>query len=304
MSRIVRVVEIGGAGVSQLDIDLDNPKVAMVPERIKFPGLEALLELIEERLPENTTGVAYSVAGPIEDHDKIIIAPQIHGLDGVNLATLTENRTKLQSAVFNDMEAAVTGMAYLLSGNDYFLGITWSSGIGARVWANGRILSLNEEVGHMVLDSSPFAPLCGCGKRGHVEAIIGGHAIKRRVIIETDTLQIKIPKEMHPCKFLDEAFDRKERWAVDLYRLVGEGMGIFLANIQTLLCLPLVVWKGTFAKAALKRVEPVIRTKMRRVLIDPSWEGKMKFEFSPEPADQDSLIGAAKALESLVLKDS
>ena len=37
-----------------------------------------------------------------------------------------------------------------------------------------------------------------------------------------------------------------------------------------------------------------IRRKMRKKLINPSWEEEMKFFFSPEP-ETDSLIGAAVA---------
>ena len=67
----------------------------------------------------------------------------------------------------------------------------------------------------MVLDPSPFAPLCGCGKRGHAEAIIGGGAIERRIIAEADALELtkelkitlgKAEGQVRPAEFLDKAY--------------------------------------------------------------------------------------------------
>jgi hypothetical protein len=69
-------------------------------------------------------------------------------------------------------------------------------------------------------------------------------------------------------------------------------MGVFLASIQTQLRLPLVVWKGTFARAFLNRAEDAIRFHMRKRLMDPDWGAEMKFIYSPDP-EKDALIGAA-----------
>jgi predicted NBD/HSP70 family sugar kinase len=97
-----------------------------------------------------------------------------------------------------------------------------------------------------------------------------------------------------------QCYDAGEAWAVRLGQMVARGMGIFLANIQSLLHLPLVVWKGTFGLEVMKRLEPAIRKAMDAVAVDSSWVSRraLRFLASPAPKD-DQLVGAAKCFEDL-----
>ena len=301
--NLVRVVDGGGEGFRRADVSgCEIKNLVTTKERgLTISNLNDFLNFATEDFdPQEFDGIAYALAGVITNYDEIKKSPNVHFLDGLKIASETQKRTQKKSLVFNDMEAAVIGMSVLFPQENYFMGITWSSGIGLRIWKDGKILSLAEG-GHMVLDPSPFAPLCGCGKKGHVEAIIGGHAVKRRVIAETEALGIKIPKDKHPCQFLDEEFEKGKEWAINLYKMIGKGMGIFLANIQTLLNLPLIIWKGTFAfRVFEKGMEEIIRSQMKECLIDPSWADKnnLRFEFST-PNNEDALIGAARAFKNL-----
>ncbi len=145
----------------------------------------------------------------------------------------------------------------------------------------------------MLLDHSPFALRCGCGARGCAESILGGQALRRRVLAETAALGLRVPDRVDPCRFLDERFDQGDEWARAVYDLISSGMAAFLANMQTLFRLPAIVWKGTFAKHALPRIENDIRAKMERRLMNPRWAREVAFRFSPQP-DVDGLIGAAQ----------
>lgn len=306
--RIVRAVEVGGSGCAFQDIDVDDPKAKKPGARQTFKTPEQLVKLATRNLQKGTVGIAYSMAGSIQGHRKINVCPNNPILNGADISGLTEKIAKSKSAVFNDMEAAVNGMAALFGLQDkYFMGITWSSGIGLRIWKKGEIVS-PAEGGHMVLDPSPYAPMCGCGKRGHAEAIFGGDAVGRMALAEMARLGLPLPQGDEPgvkaSAFLDEQYKAGERWARDVYRVVCDGMGVFLANIQGLYCLPQVVWKGGFAQhaLALDGVEKAIRRKMREALMDPSWERKMKFSMVPKkPKDQDAYVGAAMAFKALRL---
>ena len=302
----IRAVDIGGNGFRRGDVygrKVDRKSITVMPIKeinISNPkeALSQLKEFAWAGISSKTEAIAYSVAGVIENHNKVKLSPNAHFLDRLKLAGLTIKETSLPSCVANDMEAAVTGMAALLAKEKYFMGITWSSGIGARIWVDGHILS-PAEVGHMVLDPSLNAPICGCGKRGHAEAIIGGDVIKGRVMASG----IKIPENMPPCAFLDQEYQNQKKWAVDMYETIGTKMGIFLANIQTCFCLPLIVWKGKFALKALKLkgLESCIRKAMSEVLIDPDWASpkKLRFKPTPGPEDKDALIGAARISKSI-----
>jgi len=293
MEKSVRAVDGGGNGFRKADIYGTEARnlVCTKPGQITTPS--GLVAFSSANLPAGNQGIAYTIAGDAKD-GIMIKSSQIHWLDGVSLAALTSHAAGCHADLFNDMDGAVAGMARLVPIEPYFAGITWSSGLGIRVWKHKGIMAPCEG-GHMPLDPSPFASLCGCGLRGCVESVCGGERVKQRIIAETACLGITIPKNMHPCRFLDQSFDKQMPWAVGIYDMVALGMGTFLASLQTLMRLPLVIWKGTFAKNALSRIEERIRYDMRRKLMNASWEADMEFLFSPEP-EKDALIGAAALL--------
>lgn len=301
--EIVRAVDGGGAFKFRR-ADVQGTEVRNLIESQLIYNLDDLLDFVGEDLLPETKGIAYAMAGDVEQDDPetrrdlIHISPNAHFLDRVCLATETKKAVDLESDVSNDMEAAVTGMAALLSDEKCFLGITWSSGIGARYWKDGQIVC-PAEVGHMILDVSPFALPCSCKKRGHFEAVIGGKAIECRVADEVAARGWMLPRG-NPCAFLDKEFSEGEQWAVDLYRMIGKGMGILLANLRCCYDFPLVVWKGKFAFKALEALEPFIREAMEKVLINPTWALEMRFQMSPAPNNEDALIGAASVFWEMV----
>jgi predicted NBD/HSP70 family sugar kinase len=339
MADYIRVIDIGGDGFRRVDIDssiVEKLKAkdveqirTVISEKIKdadiikvkkeaIPDRDSLMQFVTDGLEGGKIkGVAYSVAGVIEDHRLMINSPNAHFLDGVNLKDETEKIINIESFVFNDMEAAVTGMATLLGNPPYFMGITWSTGIGLRIWSDGKILSVAEG-GHMVIEPSPFAPLCGCGKRGHAEAIIGGASMERRIIAEANALglpdelnitfgknkgQIRAPVFLNKA-YLGEYSDQAKIWARDFYGRVVRCMGIFLANIQSLLNLPLIAWKGTVAREVLwgeLQLASDVRAVMKEYLIDPAWadEDKLRLVETPGTGDRDAFIGAAEAFKAI-----
>jgi predicted NBD/HSP70 family sugar kinase len=289
----IRVVDGGGDGFRRADVDGIIPSNFAKTHR-KPESVREVVDFVYQDLPAGTQAVGFSLAGVIRNSDLIVNSPNLPFLNGVRLATAVAKAGALKkAAVFNDMEAAVTGMAALVPDAPYFLGITWSSGIGLRVWSGGKLLSVAEG-GHMMLDESPFAPVCGCGRRGHVEAIVAGKAIRRRVLAECEARSIAVT-DAEPSRFLIQAWKREEPWAVEIKHMIAHGMGMFLANVQSLLNLPLIVWKGTFALNALKDLEPLMREEMKGVLIDPTWADKKNLAFKISPG-ADPKGAPAKAL--------
>jgi glucokinase len=297
MKSTILAVDGGGEGFRRALIK--GAEVSNMVRSRPLANVSDLIDFVKRGLNESVKGISYAMAGEIENHNRVVKSPNIHMLDGKNLANLTEEKTQTFCVVGNDMECAVMGMAALLSKEKYFMGITWSSGVGLRFYQDGKIIA-ESEGGHPPFDPSPYAPLCGCGVRGCAESILGGHAIQRRVINETEVQGINIPKDIDPNKFLDQEFEMERAWAQDIYELITTGMGTFLANMITLLRIPTIVWKGTFAKhaLALPMVEDMIRDAARERLINPKWADEVKFIFSPDP-ENDGLIGAAKLFESL-----
>ncbi|MBU3895960.1 ROK family protein [Patescibacteria group bacterium] len=287
---MIRVIDGGGNGFRRADVDGISVYDIKKTEKGEINNPEELVAFATASLPRGYEGICYVVAGEVS-HGVVVRSPQIPWLNGVDLA---ERTGIMRTVVANDMDGAAMGM-WMLEHPVYFLAMTWSSGIGLRVVKGGQILA-SSEAGHIPLDLSPFAPLCGCGQRGCAESILGGEAVMRRVIAEVAVRGEVIPDNLHPCAFLDQEFDKDNPWATDLYDRIALGMAIVLASYVSILRPGLIIWKGSFAKAALPRIADSIRNHLRSKLMNPVWADDLAFWFSPEP-DRDSLIGGAVLFE-------
>ena len=296
MVKNIRVFECGGKGIRRADVIGTEISSVVTPE-VPITEIDQLLEFVCTGL-SNVTAIAFSVAGVIDNNSVVTKAPNIPFLNGIDLGSVIKSATNLQVNVFNDMETSVIGMSVLFPELNYFMGITWSSGIGLRICKNGEILG-DSEGGHIPLDLSPFAPLCGCGQRGCAESILGGKSITRRIRSELEALGYKKLNKLNLPGLLDESFMDEEVWAIKIYGLIAKGMGRYLATLQNIFHLPAVVWKGTFADKALHipGIEDAIRMEMEKNLIVPAWGRGMKFYFVPGLPDLipdgEAFLGAA-----------
>jgi len=301
MQKSTRAVDVGGNGARRADVrgtEVSNYTAVGFGE-ITTPN--QLLAFAIDNLPGDNDSIAFTVAGDISN-GVVIKSPQMRWLDGYNLAGRTRALYVKAAIAINDMDGAGIGMAKMLLGHNLFRAMTWSSGIGDRIVVNGQILT-KSEAGHCIVDHSANASLCGCGKRGCLEAVIGGEAVKHWVLKYAHEAGIEIPldvatkKPMHPCKFLDLQYKADVGGAVAIYGEIAKIMGRHLAYLQNAVFVPLIVWKGTFAISALPLIEDIIRHYMRADLMNPGWEKEMKFMISPDPQN-DSLIGAAEFLRA------
>ena len=129
--------------------------------------------------------VAVAAPGPI-DHDKGLVRnpPNLPGWDEVPLVRMLEDILGVPVALENDANAAALGEHAFGAGSDFrhMLFVTVSSGIGGGIILASRLYrgatGAAGEVGHMVLDED--GPVCGCGKRGCLEALASGTAIAAR----------------------------------------------------------------------------------------------------------------------------
>ncbi|MGW6907285.1 ROK family protein [Streptomyces sp. NPDC054940] len=124
-------------------------------------------------------GVAF--AGPITAGGLVLAAPTVWGRRGepVPLGGLLTERLGLPVVVVNDLTAAA--WRYATTEDQPFCLLTVSSGIGNKVFRGGEVLldadGHGGELGHWTYDTSPDAPLCDCGARGHLGAIASGRGV-------------------------------------------------------------------------------------------------------------------------------
>ncbi len=186
-------VDIGGTSIRAARFTGDHH----VPEtKTKIPtqaakGVEAVLARIETAIREvagdglsQVAGVGMALPGPLDPHTGILIsAPNLPGWENLPLQRMMRERIGRPVFIGNDANLAALGEWKFGAGRGHadVLYLTISTGIGGGVICNGRMLvgarGLAAEVGHML--AIPDGPMCGCGQRGHLEAVASGTAIAR-----------------------------------------------------------------------------------------------------------------------------
>ncbi len=92
----------------------------------------------------------------------------------------------LPAAMANDADAAGYGEFWAGSGRGFnsMALLTLGTGIGCGIVLGNRVLSgehsYGGECGHMIIDCNPTARMCGCGRRGHLEAYASATAVIQR----------------------------------------------------------------------------------------------------------------------------
>jgi len=186
-------VDIGGTSIRAARFSGDNH----VPiSKTKVPtqatkGVESVLQRVETAIREvagdqllQIAGVGMALPGPLDPHTGILIeAPNMPGWENLPLQSMMTGRVGRPVFIGNDANLAALGEWKFGAGrgHDDVLYLTVSTGIGGGVISSGRMLvgarGLAAEVGHIL--AIPDGPLCGCGQRGHLEAVASGTAIAR-----------------------------------------------------------------------------------------------------------------------------
>jgi glucokinase len=211
-------IDIGGTKVAvSLNSGTDLDLVARRSEPTAKSGTNDALALQVIRMvdaacaeagvePASVQSAGVSSAGPFVMVDGRIelAAPNIcGGIAGPNRGLPNDWRTALLEAplarrfsqlrVENDCVAALEAERRwgALQGIDHCAYVTWSTGIGTGLCADGRVLRGKNgnagHAGHMFVSDNDDA-LCGCGNVGDVEALVAGNAVARRFGAEAAVL--------------------------------------------------------------------------------------------------------------------
>lgn len=131
-------------------------------------------------------GIGVSCPGPMSVKRQMILnPPNMEGWVNVPISRLLGDALGRPVTINNDANACALA-EYLFGshqGSSHLVYLTASTGLGAGVVVNGRVLQgvedLAGEVGHHVLDI--HGPACPCGQRGCWEMFCGGLNVAKRV---------------------------------------------------------------------------------------------------------------------------
>jgi glucokinase len=186
-------VDIGGTNIRAARFRPNShfPEHKIKTLTLASGGLDIVLERMEAAVRDaagihfdDIAAIGIAAPGPIDPRSGTILnAPNLSGWTDLPLQRLMEERLGRRVYLGNDANVAALGEWKFGAGRGHndVLYLTISTGIGAGLIAGGRMLvgasGLAAEVGHML--AVPDGPMCGCGLRGHLEAVASGTAIGR-----------------------------------------------------------------------------------------------------------------------------
>jgi predicted NBD/HSP70 family sugar kinase len=270
-------VEINVDYVTAIVLDLANTPVfehrvaldvqALPPDAV----LDAVTELALRALAEcderqiMPVGLTLAIPALVERANGVVaFAPNLHwtrveAVDGL--------RHRLGIAGFpiqvdNDANLAALGEYAMGSraGTPHLVYLTGETGVGGGVMVDGRLLrgaeGFSGEIGHMPLN--PGGHLCGCGRRGCWETMVGLAALLRMAATEDD--QVRDPSldlEQRLAMVADRA-DNGEPRTLDALKLVGEALGLGASILVNVFNPRVLVLGGYFAALGGYLLEPML----------------------------------------------
>ncbi len=196
MKKHVVGVDIGGTKLATVVADtagniLNKVRKPTLAERGPEYALQLLFDMVHETIelaglePTAISAIGVSCGGPLDTETGIVYSPpNLPGWDALPLKSQLESEFQIPVTIENDANASALAEYRFGGGRGYnaVLYMTMSTGIGGGIVLDGQVYhGANDsagEVGHQIL--LPDGPLCGCGKRGCLEALCSGPAIARR----------------------------------------------------------------------------------------------------------------------------
>lgn len=183
-------VDVGGTNIRAARYTPDGELVARsrrpTPSR---EGQEAvfgqLYQAVAEVMPaggNSVRAIGICAPGPVDPFAGVMFrAPNVAGWVNVPLRDKIRSQFNLPTVIGNDANMAAMGEWKFGAGHGHndVIFLTVSTGIGAGVISGGHLVvgarGLATELGHVTV--VPDGPVCGCGQRGHLEALASGQAI-------------------------------------------------------------------------------------------------------------------------------
>lgn len=271
-------------------------------------GVERIIKLVDEALVEAAIrrdrlgGLGIGCPGML-DLDRGILhdAPNL-GWKDVKLKVLLEKELGCPAVVLNDVDAGVYGEYRFGAARDAHcaVGVFPGTGIGGGCVYEGNILrgrkSSCMEIGHIQV--LPDGPLCGCGRRGCLEAVASrlviaaaaaaagfrGQAPHLVKDVGTDVASIRSGALARSIKAGDKAVEQ-------IVRQAARHIGVAVGNVINLLAPDVVVLGGGMVEAMADLfLEEVTRAANKQGL--PSMVESLKFVVA-KLGDDATAAGAA-----------
>lgn len=284
-------VEINVDYVTAIVLDLTNTPVfehrvaldvqALPPEAV----LDAVTELALKALAEcerraiMPAGLTLAVPALVERADGVVtFAPNLHWtqVEAVEGLKHRLGRPGFPIQVDNDANLAALGEFAMGSraGTPHLVYLTGETGVGGGVMVDGQLLrgaeGFSGEIGHMPLN--PGGHLCGCGRRGCWETMVGLAALLRMAAAENDPVRDPSLDLEQRLAVVSDRADAGEPRTLDALKLVGEALGLGASILVNVFNPRVLVLGGYFANLGAYLLEPMLAELHARVIAPDACE--------------------------------
>lgn len=262
-------IDLGGTKILSVCLDEDRN---IVGRDYRETGADDGPDAIIGRMVESARAAAQnrqlralgvSAPGPMDLKRGVITeAPNLHGWTDIPLERLIREQTGLPAWIENDANAGALAEHRLGAGRGsrHLVLVAIGTGVGGGLVLNGDLYHGASggagEVGHMTVD--PDGRLCGCGRRGCLEAVASGSALNLAaqdiVKREPDGLVAQIARredEEPDARILDLAVEQGDEAAIAAIRRAGTFLGAGLTNLVNVLNPDVIVIGGSLRKSEL-----------------------------------------------------
>ena len=223
--------------------------------------------------------------------------------DSLDLVNTIKYYRDLPIIVTNDANAAAIGEMHFGAAKRIrdFVVITLGTGLGSGIVVNGNVLYGHDgsagELGHIVIENN--GRMCECGKSGCLEMYVSSKGLDLTVKefkarYPDDTFLYNLPDKKVDGKEMDDAFDRGEERAREIYNYIGGILGIGLAQAATILSPEAFIFYGGICNAGDRLLKPALASMNENLLSQQ--KGKITLKLSGLPDGEAGSLGATSLI--------
>lgn len=220
----------------------------------------------------------------------------------VPLAKMFEERLGVKVTMTNDANAAAIGeMTFgVAKGLKNFIVITLGTGVGSGIVINGELVYGHDgnagELGHVTVDRSEDARMCGCGRRGCLEAYASATGVARtarELVMKSDRPTVLKSIDLASIDSFEvyKAAIAGDEVAKEIFEFTGKILGEACADFTVFSSPEAFVFFGGLTKSGEMIMEPIRRYYDNHVM--KNFKGKAKFLLSSLDGAGAAVLGAA-----------
>ena len=263
-------VDLGGTNLRIATVD-DNGKVlektttSTEVARGRDQVIDAMCAAIQQTVTKlrgsgDLAGIGIGVPGIIELQSGMLReSPNLPGWEDYPVRDEIERRLRTTVVLENDANAAALGEKWLgaAASVDDMCMLTLGTGVGGGIVLDGRVwhgmTGMAGEIGHVNVE--PDGPPCMCGSKGCLEQLASATAVKRMAVEAVATGKApELARAMNEepefsSKVVHQMAMQGDEPAREIFRRVGDALGIVLADVINIFNLPMYVIGGGVSSA-------------------------------------------------------